>query len=582
MLAKSTMLFVCVGGRRVGAAVVGTGKSGPRVERTVLEDVPEELDASDARAMGGWLREILDAAGVSASSAVLCLERKDVATKRLTFEHVDDPEAELPGMVRLQMLRQLSFPAEHAAIDYALLPAASGDESAGADQVVVRAVAAPGERLSHLRRVFEHAGLKPVRAGLSAEGVAHLLVRSGVTAGTESELIIAPGLDGVELIVVRDGRVAAARWHALAPTANTGDPASFFDLSVSSEARRTWMSDQLAESSTRINRVVILASPGASRDADQASAALADAISEDLSLPTVTVDPGGLVGVEGFDHRLTPVVGVASQHLDTSSGGARVDLLHPRQPPDRAAPVRKLVLVAALLLLVVLGGVWTLGNRREATLLRELERQRERQSQAAVERAAAVRDAARAEHVRRYMAGRVSPLAELDTLAGMLPGRERALLTGFRVGVGSETRFAADRRTRFYDPELWASVRQVRADMGVKAATRVDADRLRLSFVERPELYVETAGADGASTNDPRYPHRLELKIVQQSRDVRDDLAWLLGDGSGGGDAGDASAEAGVDGSAQVADESDARDVFRARAETDSVAGGSADEGVSP
>jgi len=529
MLNRSNMLFLSVASRRIGAALLSPGKPGPTLTDAFVADYPDGLDPADPRQLGAFLTEALADRGFGAAPVVLCLERKDVVSKRLTFEHVDDLEAELPGMVRLQMLRQLNFPAENAAIDFALLPGASGADAGSGDEVTVRAVAAPGERLEHLREALTLAKLKPTRAALSAEGVAHLLVGADAVSPTNAELVVVPALDGVELLIVRDGRVANARWHALPPSADTADPVSFYDLSIAAEARRTWMSDQLAESSARINRVVVLVSPGDEGPAADAAASLAEHIAEDLSINAVTLDPATLVGVrEAFDCRLTHLLGVASEHFASDAGPARIDLLNPRRAPDRAAPIRQMAMLAVLALLAVLGGIWTFANMRTAELETRLEQADERRQQAWATRAEAVREAARVEHIRRHLAGSASPLATLDAFAASMPERERAIITGFSYAVATETAFDAPRGARQYDGEHWVTIRTIAADLGVKAATREDADALRDAFVSRPELYVDTAGADGATTNDPAYPHRLVLELVRRERDPAGDLDRYL------------------------------------------------------
>jgi hypothetical protein len=109
-----------------------------------------------------------------------------------------------------------------------------------------------------------------------------------------------------------------------------------------------------------------------------------------------------------------------------------------------------------------------------------------------------------------------------------MPERERAIITGFSYAVSAETAFDAPRGARVYDEEHWLTIRTIAADIGVKAATREDADALRNAFVSRPELYVDTAGADGATTNDPAYPHRLVLELVRREREPIADLDRFL------------------------------------------------------
>jgi hypothetical protein len=526
MAGRSQTIFVSVAGGWVGALAAGPSRGGARVSGWLIERVPADIDAADERTLGDWLGGVLSEAFAGGSRvggpAVLCLERKEVAAKRLGFDSVADREADLPGMVRLAMLRQLTFPSDEAAIDYVETPVRADD---GPDAAAVRAVAAPGPRLAHLKAVLERSGVKPSRAGLTAEGLTHLLGERGVLTGDEPALVVCPTLGGVELIIVRGGVVATARWHAMSWAEVERGNAGFGEGLVA-EAKRTWMSDQLAADAERVARVLVV-SPGDEPVDVQAAHALAEEMASDLGIVGSTVENAAVWGASLSDGdgetppaRLLPLLGVAFETFDGKARGQRFDLLHPRRAPDRAAPVRKAVLLSAMLLLLVIGGMWTAGNRAVARLDAQAAERREALGSIASQRARAIRQASRVEHIRRHLAGGFSPLERLDTFTGEMPERGRALLTGLGFSADSFVEYDSG-RGRWYEDEHWSSGRVVLADVGIKATSRAVADGIRAMLVGREDLIVETSGVDGATTSDARYPVRLELKVTQAVSGVR-------------------------------------------------------------
>ncbi len=550
MGASRRHLYLTIGRRHIGAVeCVGSKRSGglPQVTAHLLRAIPRETDPSDPKALGAFIADALAEAGVAAKSATVCLERRDAVAKRLTFNGVRSPEAELPGLVRFQMQRQLTFPADDAAVDYTVLPAEEVlpervDDAAGDGALTVLAVAAPGARVKHLRETVARAGLELAGTALTAEGTASLLARHHLADESGPVLVACPTPDGWEFSVALGPRCAAARWEAintlglarergggvpsgddvpsipLAPAPDRPEPQDPV-TAIASESRRTWMSYQLAPTSTPIARAVLISEP------DEAhTAKAAEALSSAVHVSPEVLPPGDVVPglkVEGTLHSaLIPLVGVAAEAGDTSARDRRIDVLNPRRPPDRAARVRQVALAGVLAVIAVVGGVWTVANREAGALEAELELLRGEYAEVATSRAEAIRRAARVEHIRRYLATGVSPLDQLASVVDIKPESERAILTRFAVGTDAEVSYSHDGRPRWYEDDRWSSAVLTTVSLRAAARSRADADVMRGLFVENESYTAETAGPDGTTTNDPRYPHRIDLTLTRIARDV--------------------------------------------------------------
>ncbi len=135
------------------------GKRGPKIQRILSAAVPAGVNVADSEQMGAHLRRVLDQEGISTRYAIADIPRDQVILNTLTLP-ITAPE-ERPGMVAIQVAKELPFAAVEAVIDFA---APIVEEGATTTSVLVAAIRR--EVVQHFQSIFAAAGLKLVRLGL--------------------------------------------------------------------------------------------------------------------------------------------------------------------------------------------------------------------------------------------------------------------------------------------------------------------------------------------------------------------------------------------------------------------------------
>ncbi len=189
--------------RSVRVVHASVGKRGVSIDRLLSAEIPPDVHPSDPVQMGAHIRRVLEQERIKTRVAVVDIPRDQAILKALALPSakVDD----LPGMVGIQIARELPFPASEAVIDFVSTGPAEND-SAG-----VLVAATRHEVLAHYEAIFEHAGLKLERVGLrpyaNQVAVAELLKH----AVPEHVLFIDVGPALTEIDVLRHGVLAFSR-----------------------------------------------------------------------------------------------------------------------------------------------------------------------------------------------------------------------------------------------------------------------------------------------------------------------------------------------------------------------------------
>jgi len=134
-------------------------KRGITIDRLLSIAIPSSVDSSNPEMMGQHIRRALDQEGITTKHAIVDIPRDQAILKTL---HLPRATAEdLPGMVEIQIAKELPFPVNEAVVDYTLDSPTTDSESA---DVLVSAVR--HEQLEQYISTFHHAGLKLDRIGL--------------------------------------------------------------------------------------------------------------------------------------------------------------------------------------------------------------------------------------------------------------------------------------------------------------------------------------------------------------------------------------------------------------------------------
>lgn len=196
---------------RIVCAALGRRRTA-RVVRIVSVAIPADVNPGDPAQMGGLIRRALDQEGIYVRHAVVDIPRNQSFLNTLKLP-LAAPE-ELPGIVEIQIAKELPFPLSEAVVDFAVGPHESG---ATVGEVLVAAVRR--EVLRKYEETFEAAELKLDRIGLrpyaNKVAVDHLLRH----AMPERVVFIDVGPTFTEINVLRNGFLAFSRSAEVAVSA---------------------------------------------------------------------------------------------------------------------------------------------------------------------------------------------------------------------------------------------------------------------------------------------------------------------------------------------------------------------------
>ena len=486
MSVPRTLTAISLDQGRLCAVNAAVGSDRVKVQSWLVTPVPAGVDVRDAAAAGAWVASELDRAGMGRAKLVFAVPRGEVVLKTLKLPQGEGAGgAELAGMVRLQMTRQLTMAVEGTAIDYS--PIGVGQDDKGL--VSVLAAALPGERLGWYRDLAKAAGCRIERVGLRAAGLAALLAEVS-QRHTGPVLGIAAGWGSVEFVIVEDGQLVFAR-SADVGMGTDADTAVFVPR-VAVEAKRTWMSYRGAEGSAEVDAVVM---PGRGALVTE----LGQRCAEAMELPFERIEMPGLIEMPEIPEVdrlvLAPLIGLL---IENEVSRATMDFAHPRKAPDLAAVKRQRVLAGVLGAILVGGGavvagMWSLGqagNRLHAAT--------EAGNELRGKSSAFLAESARLSHIQKWTGARVDWLAHLKYLSDQMPDPRQGLMD--QVG-GSLTRARVELVVKGdgrYDPKGWQLAQQATFSIQGHVKQRDIADNLRDRLVGAKDIYsdVESKGPD--------------------------------------------------------------------------------------
>lgn len=463
-------IAIDIGRQRLRALLAQRDGTMLRVRKTLIEDLPSDLDVDDAAALGQWVRESLKNAGFPRGNVSLALAREHVGLKRLHLPTRD--EHELPEMTRLSMQQEMPFDAEGAVIDF--FPVSESERG-----TTVVAVAVPRSRLEQAVNTARAAKLGLQRISLRSMGSALLLKNLGErTAG--SVLAIDITGESLEFCVIDDGAVRFSRAAEFSPDYSREAKID----AVITETRRTWMSYRMSEDAAEITRVILLGDKEICSD-------LRGRLGEMLRVDAERLESHPLVDPNGHDiGRLWPLAGML---LEPDEQKTTIDFAHPTRAPDRAAARRKKLLYAAGLGMLLVLGAWTFASRDLARLEAESARLLETQQEMLPRYVRYHREEYRLEHIDRWKAVRVDWLEHLQYLASLAP-EPAELVLGSWIGNIQFRQVQYDARR-----DEWSAPRQITINASGEARNRQTADRFREALVRGSVYDTSSTGPDAPS-----------------------------------------------------------------------------------
>ncbi len=467
-MARKIHLAVDIGRRAVRVARIRPGRR-TALAATLFETIPPEMDAADPVAVGSMLGRAMARAGIDPGPAVFALDRSITSFKRLTLP-TDDPD-ELPDMVRLAVERELPIDAEDAVIDFSII-------DRGADGFVVETVAVPRREIQRIERIAEAAGLRVARIAPRCHGAMRL------ADPVQPTLVLDVTGEGFELGLVEQGRLRWSRGVSI----DGANPAGPTADELVPEIRRSWLSYRVSAGEIETPMLLVL---GGEQIADAVGG-----ISEATGLTAQRFIGDRRVQTDVDMRGVWPLVGL----LLPVAADRRVDLLSPRQAPDRAARTRQRVL-ASIGLAIVAGGLgWTLGTRDLASLDSQASDLRGKAIVAKDEHLRFKRDMLRAGHLEAWVGVRPDWIEHLMVVAG--PGLAAGGTVLDEFGGTLDAKDADFDRT----DDSFSIEAGVRIAVEGESESRDVAANVRDVLVADDRYVLRTTGADAEGGRRLAYP----------------------------------------------------------------------------
>lgn len=495
---------------RVVHALVG--KRGVKIDRVFSVAIPLGVDTRDPDHLGKHIRHALDQEDISTRRAIVDIPRDQVTLNTLMLPS-SAPE-ELPGMVEIQIAKELPFAVGDAAVDFV-----AGEPEGAGTTAAVQVAAVRREVLDQYEATFAAAGLKLERVGLRPYANRVAVCERLKHAMPECCMFIDVRPTLTEIDVLRHSELAFSRAASVLIPQGVGETTrlSIVREDGESDGAHAVIEAQPADSSSKLDEVVdtlVLevtrsieaykaTEPGVSIDHAiiggdlGVEEALAEAIQKRLTISTELYNPASTFGWEPDEgasaSAFAATLGLVLSEMDDPSG--HFDFLHPKKAVSATEErLRKAPLVAAVaLLFLAAGGVMVAeATKPKRRALAQIDKRISDLKEGAAEKKTFLK---RVEEIREFDE---RPLIWVDVLydaMSSLPSNENLILTHMEMGQ-------KDRRVVFK----------------TKCKTRETATEVvdRLNAFRRPGTDKLRFGASmGPQTEKPkdRYPFSQTLRI---------------------------------------------------------------------
>ncbi len=257
------------------------------------------------------------------------------------------PPEEMPGMIQLQAMRELSFPVEQAAIDYELV---GPPDEEGQQRVILAAL--QQEVIERYHRVVRSSHLELIRLGLRPYATWRAY-RQIAVAATGAVLVISLAGESLELTVARGESVLFSR-ATLLRSANDGKTeAGDSATALVAEVRRTLAAFANQMPGVPVERIALAASRDEHRDLSDALAAAGLSVAIDRFDPFQMVELGREVAqsADGSKDNRGAFVAAIGAAISVDESWP-IDFLNTKKPivrRDRRKPLAMIAAAAAVL-----------------------------------------------------------------------------------------------------------------------------------------------------------------------------------------------------------------------------------------
>lgn len=347
-------------------------KREPKIDRVFSVKIPPDLDINDPQQMGGHIRAALEQEGIRTRHVVVDIPRDQAILNTLQLP-CSAPD-ELPGMVQIQIAKELPFPVSEAAVDFTVPPRPSDEPTS---DVLVAAVR--WDILDQYAKTCETAGLKLIRVGLRPFANKVSVCAMLEDALPKRVMFVDVGPTLAEIDVITEGqltfsraasvhipqsfdeplRLSVVREEAVTPAGDISDedgppsPMSLLGVvdSLVLEVMRSLEAYRAQEHGARIDRVVVGGDSGVEE-------ALVEAIEKRLQIDSETYNPATSFGWDSEEGvQAGPFAAALGLILGTTSeGDLHFDFLHPKRTVSQTKQKLKkapLVALVAILFMAV-------------------------------------------------------------------------------------------------------------------------------------------------------------------------------------------------------------------------------------
>ncbi len=344
---------------------------GGRVEllKAVSVPLPGDLAIDNAEMLGAFIREAMRQSGLNARHALMAIPRDQVVLNSLNLPplSVDD----MPAAILFQVLKELPFSAEQAAIDFAV-PGGHDPKSGCAALVAAIRV----EELAFYRNVAKEAGLTLERVGLRPYSNRRAILASVPELREATVLVVEVGPYLTEINILERGALSFSR-SALVPLPrlNQRDRDNVLDSRISMippldaeeddvtreavgklmvDVIRSYEAHRATSPRTSVDQIMVCGSTGLEMELAHSLSARFAAKAQ-LFTPDRALDlsPQRAKELRGF----SAVLGMAMGHEKAPI--ENFDFLRPKKPVSkRLKRLRKAPIAAGIGVLVVGFGIW--------------------------------------------------------------------------------------------------------------------------------------------------------------------------------------------------------------------------------